>query len=180
MASATTSDERYESFLRYYSQDQQRLFAYIRSLVFNHADAQDIFQRCCLTLWKNFEHFDVQREFLPWACRIAFNEVRNFMRVSARDRLRFDDELLDQLAHRREADLQTRDSRLDALQSCIGGLDSADRELVRIAYDDQSTVAEFAKSSGKSTQTVYNRLCSVRQRLMECIQRKLAADEGAK
>jgi RNA polymerase sigma-70 factor (ECF subfamily) len=173
------NDERYERFLLVFSQDQHRVFAYIRSLVLNHADAQDVFQRCCVTLWRKFPEYDESREFLPWACRIAFNEVRNFMRVSARDRLLFDDELLGQISDRRLADFHRRDERLDALQQCIGSLTKPDRELVCVAYDDAATVVEFAKSTGRTLQSLYNRLTVLRRNLQECVERRMSLEEGA-
>ncbi len=175
--SESPSDGLYEQFLTYFARDQHHLFAYVRSLVPNHADAQDVFQRCSLTLWKNFAVFDQDRPFLSWACRIAFNEVRNYLRTSARDRLQFDDHLLDQLAQQRIADLEHRDARLSALHQCIEGLPTGDRELVRIAYDDTATIAEFAKTSGKSLQSLYNRLSAVRRRLLQCVEHRLSLDE---
>ena len=88
----------YEEFLQYFLRDQARIFAYVRALLPHYADAQDVFQRCSLTLWRNFEQFDHERLLLPWACRIAFNEVRNFRRVAGRDKLQFADDVIDQLA----------------------------------------------------------------------------------
>jgi hypothetical protein len=47
---------------------------------------------------------------------VAFYEAKNFLRVSARDRLRFGDGLLEQLARERAATLATRDRRVAALE----------------------------------------------------------------
>ena len=76
------------------AQDRDRILAYIQSLLPHRADAEDVFQRCSIVLWRKFHDFDVQQEFLPWACGVAFYEVRNFLRVAARDRLQFNDTLI--------------------------------------------------------------------------------------
>lgn len=112
-------DESYEEFLQYFLRDQSRIFAYVRCLLPQYSDAQDVFQRCSLTLWKQFDKFDRERLFLPWACGIAFNEVRNFRRVSGRDRLLFSDDLIEQLSSQRLESLSHRERRSVALRACI-------------------------------------------------------------
>jgi RNA polymerase sigma-70 factor (ECF subfamily) len=116
--------------------------------------------------------------FLPWACRIAFNEVRNFYRVCSRDRLRFTDELLQSIAEERLSDLDISQERLGALASCIAELQDADRELIQAAYHDERLVAEIAASIGKALQTVYNRLSVLRRRLLDCVEHKVVAGGG--
>jgi RNA polymerase sigma-70 factor len=169
-------DERYETFLRCFAQERDRVFAYVQSLLPHRADAEDVFQRCSIVLWRKFEDFDPDREFLPWACGVAFYEVRNFLRVAARDRLQFDEDLIAQLAERRLDSLRNADHRLNALRGCLGDLKPHDRELVSAAYDDERPLSEFARSTGRALQTLYNRLSVVRRRLLDCVQRKLAIE----
>jgi len=166
----------YESFLRHFSQDRDRIFLYIRSLLPHRADAEDVFQRCSLLLWRKFDQFDATREFLPWACGVAFYEVRNFLRVAARDRLQFEDGLIQQLADRRLETLRDTDRRLDYLRGCLSELKPGDHELIRAAYVQDRPLPEFAESTGRALQTLYNRLSLLRRSLLECVQRKLAAE----
>ncbi|TWU24357.1 RNA polymerase sigma factor [Novipirellula galeiformis] len=170
-------NDRYEQFLQYFLRDQTRIFAYIRSLLPQYADAQDVFQRSSMTLWRNFDDFDEQRLFLPWACGIAFNEVRNFRRVSGRDRLHFSDDLIQQLAERRMATLGQRDRRSSAMRICVEHLKQTDRDLIRLAYEELRSVAEIAELTGKAVQTLYNRLSGVRRSLLQCIEKRIAAEE---
>lgn len=179
MPPSTPPSDRYEAFLHCFAHDRDRIFAYVRSLLPHRADAEDVFQRCSILLWRKFDDYDAQRPFFPWACGVAFYEVRNFLRVAARDRLQFDDELLGQLAEQRLASLQHADRRLEALRDCLAGLESADRELIRAAYDDSQPLSALAEASGRALQTLYNRLSTLRRRLLECVERRLAADGGA-
>lgn len=169
-----TTSARYDEFLTHFARDRERLFAYVFSLLPHSADAEDVFQRCSMLLWKKFDQFDRDRSFLSWACGVAFYEVRNFLRSASRDRLQFDDELMDQIAQRREANLAHTDRRLDALQSCLQALGATDRELMRAAYEQGASLAEYAEATGKAVQTVYNRVSLLRRQLLECVQRKLA------
>jgi RNA polymerase sigma factor (sigma-70 family) len=92
--------DQYAEFLRYFAKHHGRLFGYIYSLLPNRADAEDVFQRTSLVLWQKFDRYDPSEPFFPWACGVAFYEVRNFLRVSNRERLRFNSELLGKLAER--------------------------------------------------------------------------------
>jgi RNA polymerase sigma-70 factor len=172
-------NDRYEEFLQYFLRDSSRIFAYVRSLLPQYADAQDVFQRCSLTLWRHFDQFDSDRLFLPWACQIALNEVRNFRRVSGRDKLQFADELVEQLATTRLKSLHRRDRRSTALRECIVHLKQADRELVRLVYEDLQPVEAIANSTGKAIQTIYNRLSALRRSLLQCIEKRIAAEDAA-
>jgi len=170
--------EQYEAFLRIFSRDRDRILAYIQSLLPHRSDAEDVFQRCSILLWRKFHDFDQRCEFLPWACGVAFYEVRNFRRVAARDRLQFNEELIDQLAEKRLGTLWKVDARLEALQDCLMRLKTADRDLIRAAYDDERSISEIAEATGRVLQTLYNRLSILRSGLLECVQRKLAT-QGA-
>ena len=177
MIPKTERDDRYELFLQYFLRDQSHVFAYVRSLLPQFADAQDVFQRCSLTLWKQFDNFDQERLFLPWACQIALNEVRNFRRVSGRDRLQFSEELVEQLAVRRVESLTHCEKRSSALRACLSTLKQTDRELIQAVYEHAKPVEEIAKSMGKAMQTLYNRLSILRRGLLDCIEKRLAAEE---
>lgn len=170
--------DQYEQFLQLFSQDRDRIFACIHSLLPHRADAEDVFQRCSILLWRKFSDYEPDRDFLAWACGVAFYEVRNFLRTSSRDRLQFDDQLVDDLAERRMESLEQVDDRLEALRACLSTLQRADRELMQRVYEEGQSVRLFAESTGQALQTLYNRISQVRRRLFECVERRLAAGGG--
>jgi RNA polymerase sigma-70 factor (ECF subfamily) len=108
---------------------------------------------------------------------VAANEVRNVLRSQRRDRLRFDDELVVALAEDRVKQIEEHDERFEALQGCLAGLKPADHQLVQAAYFGGQTLAVHAESTGRSLQTLYNRLSQLRRQLWECVERKRAARE---
>lgn len=167
----------YDDFLHLFARNDKRLFAYIYSLLPNTADAEDVFQRTCLILWQKFDRFDPHEEFFPWACGVAFYEVRNFLRVSTRQRVKFNDELLAGIAAKRPATLEAHDDRLAALAQCLKTLRSEDRNLIDLVYGGMRSIRDLAAETGRAAQTLYNRLAAARRRLLECIERRLG-DEG--
>lgn len=170
------SDSRYADFLAYFSADCERIHAYIFSLLPHHADADDVFQRCSLLMWKKFETFDQERDFLSWACGVAFYEVKNFLRTAQRDRLQFNEQLIDLLAEQRSQDLADQPQRLTALRQCIQKLTANQQQLLWNAYGSATTLAEVAASTGRSAQTLYNQLGTIRRKLAECVQMRLALE----
>ena len=178
MDDAMNADTRYEEFLRVFARDREQIFAYVFSLLPHRADAEDVFQRCSLLLWRKFGDFDRNREFLPWACGVAFYEVRNFLRSAERDRLQFSPELIEQLAECRPESLGRAGDRLAALKECLEQLRGADRELISVFYGSSERLTAFAAASGQALQTLYNRLSRIRQALLKCVDRRLSLEGG--
>lgn len=170
---------QYEQFLGHFARERDRLYGYIYSLLPHAADAEDVFQRCSVLLWQKFDQFDVERSFLAWARGVAFYEVRNFLRTARRDRLQFADELVAQLAEQRAETAEEFDPRLTALRGCLERLPANQRELVKRLYTGQESIKDLAARAGRAVQTVYNQLSQTRRKLLECVERKLAAEGGA-
>ncbi|MBI1247883.1 sigma-70 family RNA polymerase sigma factor [bacterium] len=167
-------ESRYADFLAYFSADCDRLHAYIYSLLPHHADADDVFQRCSILLWKKFDTFDQERDFFSWACGVAFYEVKNFLRTAQRDRLQFNETLLDLLAEHRSEDVSQSSLRISALRQCVQKLTDHQQQLVWKTYGTATTIAQLAASSGRSAQTLYNQLATIRRKLAQCVQMRLA------
>lgn len=166
----------YKEFLREFARDRTKLFRYIFSLLPNHADAEDVFQRCSLVLWEKFSEFDPQRRFLPWACGVAFNEVRYFLRTAKCHHLRFDTDLLGAISDSRMEDLDTSHEAISVLSDCLKKLPRRDREMVKAAYAKPGTIKQFAESTKSAPQTVYNNLGRIRRQLQLCVRRKMALE----
>ncbi len=146
-------------------------------LVGNSADADDVWQRTSITLWRRFSQWQPGTNFLAWASQVARFEVKNFFRVRSRDRLHFDVSLLDSLADLRASLRDDLSARRDALARCLEKLRPADRELIGQCYVSKNTTAKaVAQRLGKQVNTVYKALIRIRRALFECIERSLAAE----
>lgn len=165
-----------EQFITLLNAAHGRLLGFLRVLLGNSADAEDVLQRASMTIWRKFGEFDPSKDFFAWASSFAFYEAKNFQRVSARSRLHFDDELLQRIAEERVSDLDHREARLAAMDRCIDELDDAGRELVREFYLNKTEVAALAERLGRAPQTLYNKLNTLRRLLGECMKRRMAQE----
>ncbi len=169
---AVLDPEQNERFVRLFAETRDALFSHIFALLPNWSDAEDVFQQTSLVLWRKFGEFDVGdcEAFLAWARRAAYLEVCNFRRVAGRDRLQFDDRLLDHLAEERGERAETLSEKRDFLLDCIAKLTEEQRELLLRAYDETMTIQQLAEEIQKAPQTVYNRLSQIRHTLFKCVE----------
>jgi RNA polymerase sigma-70 factor, ECF subfamily len=168
----------YERFVQLFARIHDDLFAYIFTLLPHWSDAEDVFQQTSLVLWRKFGQFEPESNFLAWACRVALFEVRNFQRVASRNRLRFGDALLEQLAEERVAHAEMASRKREFLIDCIAKLSDDQRALLLRTYEDERTVRELADELHRAPQTLYNRLSSIRRALLECVEAAMQRQEA--
>ncbi|MEK6236931.1 MAG: sigma-70 family RNA polymerase sigma factor [Planctomycetales bacterium] len=118
--------ERNDVFLELLARHRGQLFGYIYALVQNLHDADELFQKTTIVLWKKFGEFQPESDFMAWACRAAKLEMCNYVRSRGRDRHVFSDALLEQLAESqrdRSEHMQQRSAALDSRLSRDDWLD---------------------------------------------------------
>jgi RNA polymerase sigma-70 factor, ECF subfamily len=169
---------QYEQFVQLFARVREDLFGYIFTLLPHWSDAEDVFQQTSLVLWRKFGEFERGTSFLAWASRVAFFEVRNFQRVAGRDRLRFSETLLEQLAEQRVASPEAANRKREFLLGCIAKLSEDQRALLLRTYEDEKTVKELADEFHRAPQTLYNRLTSIRRSLFECVEAAMQRQEA--
>lgn len=175
-ASAPAQSELSEQFILRLNAVHGRLLGFLRVMLGNGTDAEDVLQRASITMWRKFSEFDQTQDFFSWASSFAFYEAKNFQRTAARSRLHFDDALMNRLAEERVADLEHREARLSAMDRCIGELDAPSRDLVRDFYMNNTDIATLAQQQGRAPQTLYNKLNALRRLLGDCMRRRLAQE----
>lgn len=165
--------ERQEEFVRLLNGAHALLLRYVRSLVANRHDAEDVLQRASVVMWRRFATFEAGTDFIAWATTVVFYEARNFQRVTGRSRLAFDDELMQILAAERAQDVRQSSLRMELLEGCVEKLEHTQRELVAAIYVEGRDVGAVAEQSGRAAQTIYNKLTCIRKALAECVQRRM-------
>ncbi|MFZ1933669.1 MAG: sigma-70 family RNA polymerase sigma factor [Thermoguttaceae bacterium] len=174
---STKDPLQYERFVQLYARVRENLFAYIFTLLPHWSDAEDVFQQTSLVLWRKFGEFQPETNFLGWACRVAFFEVRNFQRVAGRDRLRFSDAVLAELAQQRVVSPEDANLKREFLLDCIAKLTDDQRVLLLRTYDDEKTIRQLADEFDRAPQTLYNRLNRIRRTLFECVEAAMQRQE---
>lgn len=74
------------AFERLVARYEGRLFNYIRRIVGNAPDAEDLFQETFLRVFRHMGRFRVSASFRPWVYRIATNLCRDLLRRRKRRR----------------------------------------------------------------------------------------------
>src|SRR5690348_5657938 len=85
------SDVDREEFARMFSRNARRIYGFIMTLVFNHHDAEEVFQNTNVILWNKFAEFEPGTNFFAWASRIAYFEVLSLMKQKRRSQTMSDE-----------------------------------------------------------------------------------------
>ena len=171
------SDVDREEFARLFSRNARRIYGFIMTLVFNHHDAEEVFQNTNVVLWNKFADFQPGSNFFAWASRIAYFEVLSLMKQQRRSRT-FSDEALELLANEAVALSDQSTERFEALEECLARLDVPDRELLQERYYYQRPPKQIAASQSKSVHAIYRALSRIHNMLLNCVQRSMKEDGG--
>jgi RNA polymerase sigma-70 factor (ECF subfamily) len=155
---------------------QDRLYAYISALLGDPLAAEDVLQETNLAATQRLDEAASISDFTAWLFGVARHHVQAHRRRQGRERLRFNDDLLEILAEELPATTSDVSARQLALRGCLASLPSQQRDLILRRYGPGESVqrlaAELQRSVGVVSQTLYR----IRLALLHCIQGKLAAE----
>jgi len=171
--------ERQIQFTRQFSESERAMRAFAFSLVPHRQDVDDIIQDTLKELWNNFDKFDPERPFLPWANRFVYHQVLMHRRSTAtRLKYTFSEETIRRLVE--EQPTLERDRALsDALDQCLQKLSEDQRELVRLRYFTGESLKEVAARMDQTPEAMYKQLQRIREGLQRCISKRLAQEGWA-
>ena len=158
-------------FLRLMTEFQGRLFGYIFSLLGDPDRANDVLQETNVVLWRDSKEFVPGSNFKAWAFRVAHFQVMAFRQKQIRDKLVFEDDLLEAVAFgAREAD-ESFDGRRERLSGCLEKLSAPLREMLRRRYAEGQSLQEIGQERGMTSNAVTQALFRIRQTLVQCVAR---------
>lgn len=165
-------------FLREFSRHSRRIYGFIRALVPNQADADELYQDVSTVLWEKFADFQPGTDFRAWAFQIAHFRVLNFRQRKGHLPFAFSDAFSDAV----EADLASSDTsemldaRFRALADCYAKLALRDKDLIDRRYLRGDSIKEIAEQTGRSMDFVYKTMRRIHAVLFECVSKSVAAD----
>jgi RNA polymerase sigma-70 factor, ECF subfamily len=165
-------------FGRLLMEHRARIYGFIRSLVAQRADAEDLLQETASVLWRKFDEFQAGSNFLAWALQVARYEVLKFRKRQRRDSLQFSEEFLDAVAAETVEESAHLGDMQAFLNQCLDKLSAADRELIQLRYRSDVTVKTLAAQLGRPLSTIYDSLSRIRRLLLECAQRAASQADG--
>jgi RNA polymerase sigma-70 factor (ECF subfamily) len=169
--------EQAEKFAALWTAAQPTISAFIRTLISDYQQADEVLQRVAVALVRKFDHYDPSRPFGPWAIGVAKYEVLYFRRERATDRHLFNDDLVEQIANRYEFYAEDIDPIREALRDCLRQLKGRSGRVIELRYRSGMKANAIANEMSLSPGAVRMLLCRVREKLRGCIERRMAAQD---
>jgi RNA polymerase sigma-70 factor (ECF subfamily) len=159
--------ERLKEFEENIIINKNYLINIIASKIRNKSDAVDIFQRACIKMWKKYDQFDKQTNFMAWASTISIFEVKNYNRTYYRCPVNFDSTVFDVVGEKLKTSTETEKKfdLIEKLNKAINKLDEVSRYLITSVYMNNEDIKALAEKDGKSPQTYYNKLNLAKKKL---------------
>jgi RNA polymerase sigma-70 factor (ECF subfamily) len=163
-------------FMSLYAANQRRIYGFVRALLHDPLETDDVVQQALGVMWDRFHTFDPNGspdDFGRWAMAVARIEVMRLTRGRRNHLSVFGSELVHQLADVVARQAGEEDRRLDALRACLDKLTSRQRELIHLRYTEDMSVAKVSEKVGRPSPTVYRMLSQVRRMLLGCIRQTM-------
>lgn len=170
---------REPDFVRQLIRHEPVLRAYARTLLPGWLSVDDALQEAGLVMWEKYTELQSQEGFLPWAKVIVRFKCLRLIESSRRQKPILSDAAIALLADEAaDIDEDVYQEMRVALDSCLGQISEAHRELILAPYCEHGKVTELAKQMGRSRNSLYKLLGRLRTELGCCIESKLSSQGG--
>jgi RNA polymerase sigma-70 factor (ECF subfamily) len=162
-------------FVKLLATNERHIRSFVRSTGMDWNATEEISQAVAVIMWRKWDKFEVGSDFMKWARGIARFEVLKYRRKMSRDRLVFNEDLIDLLAESSEdleGELSSKDYT-EALQLCIDRLPQRSRQLIQLVYQGEKTIKQIAEEIGKSATSLYKMIDRIRKKLKSCVEARL-------
>ncbi len=164
--------DKSQSYVRLLTRHQGDIRAFIISLVPGSPDVADILQETNLVLWDKREQFEEGSNFIAWAFRIAQFEVMKLRtKMRKENQLQFSKELMEIMAETTPPG-PVHEDYLNALENCIGKLDTKQQDLIRHRYSSGCSLRKYAELIGQQPGALRISLMRLRKILKRCIEKQ--------
>jgi RNA polymerase sigma-70 factor (ECF subfamily) len=170
--------DRVPEFVELFSQSAQRIYGYIRTLIPNRADAEDVFQETSKVLWEKYGEYRSGTDFCAWAISVAHFKALQARRRKGTSPYSFSEQLDGLLEGAAIEAAPSSSARLQALADCFQKLPPADRDLIDARYQAGANTKTLADQSRRSSDAIYRALRRIHKALFDCVRQTLS-EEGA-
>ncbi len=131
-------------------------------------------------LWEKMEEFEADSNFGAWACTVAYYKVLDHRRKLKKDGvLVFNDTLCELLSEDSIEQPEEVDMKRSALSKCLSNLNNGERELLLARYQNKKgSMDEVSQVTGRSRASLRVTLSRLRDKLRNCIIKRIAAEGG--
>lgn len=155
---------------RLVAQHQQKLYYFIRSMVYNAEDARDVLQDVNIVLFRKRTYYVQGTNFKAWAFAVARFECLNYLKkYKQMQRDVLESELIENIADKAESKADDTEHYLRALEECLPHLPEEHRELVDARYRARTGLQDIADSWDTTVGSLKQKLFRARANLKKCI-----------
>ncbi|MEO1525241.1 MAG: sigma-70 family RNA polymerase sigma factor [Planctomycetota bacterium] len=175
-------EQQYDEFVVLLAKHDLPLRRYVRALMPSPDGVDDVLQETALECWKKYSDFqpidsqEPSEDFLRWACVIARFKALSWQRDRSRDRLVFRESVIELLSSDALRTVLGHEEERRAVSACLQELSVEQRRLVLSVHSPGESVARIARETGQQTRRLYHRVNALRDRLLKCVEQRLAGE----
>ena len=173
--------EQEKEFVNLLVSHQPLIRAFIISQLPGAPEADDVIQQTNEVLWAKRRSFTLGTNFKAWAMTTArFQVMAHRQRIKAARLSSLDNDVLMMVADEAVEVMDGDDMhrKMQELNECLSMLHVRDQELILHRYWKKSGLMDYAQATSRSVGSLKVALFRVRERLRECMDRKLKQREG--
>jgi RNA polymerase sigma factor (sigma-70 family) len=130
---------------------QEKAYFFVRKLVIDHEDTNDVVQEVFIKVWNNLSKFRAESKFSTWLYRICHHESIDHLRKKRKNVFQSIDDVQHQLASRIDEDpLYDGDELRKRLDKAVLGLPHKQRIIFVLKYFEEKKFSEIAEITGTS------------------------------
>ncbi len=144
-------ESRHYAFNLLVKQYQQPLYRYVRRMVTDHDEAQDVLQNIFIKAWTGLQNFRGDSKLFSWLYRIAHNESLNHLRKLKRGLFVTDEKVTERLtATMQDGEQFSGDDIQRRLQAAVMALPDKQRSVFTMKYFEELKYEEISAITGTS------------------------------
>lgn len=149
----------------------ERVYRYVRSLLREHSDAEDVTAEVFIKVMRALPRYSEKGQFTAWLFRIARNETFNYIKKRKRRR---EVPLLENITIQDDPEVEIEERELlEKTFQAMHYLTDLQREVLTLRFGEDLSIKETAELMGRSTQAVKFLQVSA----LRALRRQLRTDE---
>ena len=164
-----------------YTQDRQRLGAFVNGLLRDAHAAEDVMQEVWVRLAAEVKKGTRLENQVGWCRGVARNLIRRRWEQQQSAKVVADSAVLETFLERVELAFAEMDDeaadwaeRQQALDGCVAALPERSRRMLTLRYESRASMEDVAAAMGQTFEAVTKSLYRVRRALLDCVKRKLS------
>lgn len=150
--------------------------AYLYSLTGNRDACMDIFQNAAVAIMEQ-ESLDQVKNFRAWSKEVVRRQALYFLRSEAGQKMRcraIAPDLLEAISEVFVQEDSVESAKANSMAHCFDKLPSDQRNLIDLRYGKNLSFQQVAEAVESTSGAVQRSISRIRNRLRQCVQRKLA------